>query len=121
MPLALTLSADGKTFDRSYLLRSGESGDYTPRRYEGKSKTLGYSYPKALVHDGWLYVSYSTNKDDAQYTRVPISNISLNAAAVDAVMSVVPTDGVTYNLAGQRVDANYKGVVIRNGRKYYNK
>ena len=91
----------------------------TPRRYEGKSKTLGYSYPKALVHDGWLYVSYSTNKDDAQYTRVPISNISLNASAVDAVQSDRPSDGVTYNLAGQRVDASYKGVVIRNGRKYW--
>ena len=119
VPLALTLSSDGKTFDRSYLLRSGEDGDYTPRRYEGKSKTLGYSYPKALVHDGWLYVSYSTNKDDAQYTRVPISNISLNASAVDAVQSDRPSDGVTYNLAGQRVDASYKGVVIRNGRKYW--
>ena len=121
VPLALTLSADGKTFDRSYLLRSGESGDYPARRYEGKSKTLGYSYPKALVYDGWLYVSYSTNKDDAQYTRVPIINISLNTTAVDAVKSVAPSDGVTYNLAGQRVDDNYKGVVIKNGKKYYNK
>jgi hypothetical protein len=26
-----------------------------------------------------------------------------------------------YNLAGQRVDANYKGVVIKNGRKFVNK
>lgn len=76
VPLALTLSNDGNTFDRSYLLRSGEAGDYTARRYEGKSKTLGYSYPKALVYDGYLYVSYSTNKDDAQYTRVPIKNIT---------------------------------------------
>ena len=119
VPLALTLSADGKTFDRSYLLRSGKSGDYPARRYEGKAKTLGYSYPKALVHGGYLYVSYATNKDDAQLTRVPINNISLNMAAVDAVKSVVPTNGATYNLAGQRVDANYKGVVIRNGKKYW--
>ena len=27
-------------------------------------------------------------------------------------------DGATYNLAGQRVDASYKGIVIRNGKKY---
>ena len=77
VPLALTLSADGKTFDRSYLLRSGKTGDYPARRYEGKAKTLGYSYPKALVHGGYLYVSYATNKDDAQFTRVPINNIAL--------------------------------------------
>lgn len=77
VPLALTLSADGYHFDRSFLLRSGKAGDYPARRYEGKAKTLGYSYPKALVHEGYLYVSYATNKDDAQFTRVPINNISL--------------------------------------------
>ena len=77
VPLALTLSSDGVTFDHAWLLRSGAEGDYPERRYSGKAKTLGYSYPKALVHDGYLYVSYATNKDDAQYTRVPISNISL--------------------------------------------
>lgn len=121
VPLALTLSADGKTFDRSYLLRSGESSDYPARRYEGKAKTLGYSYPKALVHDGWLYVSYSTNKDDAQYTRVPVNNITLNTTTVNAIKTVVPSGAVTYNLAGQRVDANYKGIVIRNGKKYYSR
>lgn len=27
-------------------------------------------------------------------------------------------DGATYNLAGQRVDASYKGIVIRNGKKF---
>lgn len=26
-----------------------------------------------------------------------------------------------YNLAGQRVDKNYKGVVIQNGKKFINK
>lgn len=77
VPLALTLSADGITFDRSYLLRSGKDGDYPGRRYEGKAKTLGYSYPKAMVYGGYLYVSYATNKDDAQFTRVPINHISL--------------------------------------------
>lgn len=30
-------------------------------------------------------------------------------------------NGAIYNLAGQRVDANYKGVVIKNGKKYVNK
>ena len=30
-------------------------------------------------------------------------------------------DGITYNLAGQRVSSSYKGIVIRNGRKYIQK
>ena len=121
VPLALTLSQDGNTFDRSYLLRSGLDGDYTPRRYEGKSKTLGYSYPKALVHDGWLYVSYSTNKDDAQFTRVPLSGISLNTSSIDVVAAGTAADGIVYNLSGQRVGPDYKGIVIVGGRKYIRK
>lgn len=30
-------------------------------------------------------------------------------------------DGATYNLAGQRVDSSYRGIVIRNGKKYINR
>ena len=30
-------------------------------------------------------------------------------------------DGVLYNIAGQKVNANYKGVVIKNGKKYLQK
>ena len=75
VPLALTLSADGQVFGQSWLLRSGLSTDYPARRYEGKAKTLGYSYPKAMVHEDHLYVSYSTNKEMIQFTRVPINNL----------------------------------------------
>lgn len=31
------------------------------------------------------------------------------------------TNNLTYNLQGQRVDANHKGIVIKNGKKYFNK
>jgi hypothetical protein len=29
--------------------------------------------------------------------------------------------GIMYNLSGQRVDENYKGIVIQNGKKYLKK
>lgn len=32
-----------------------------------------------------------------------------------------PANNVMYNLAGQKVDSNYKGIVIKNGVKYLNK
>lgn len=35
--------------------------------------------------------------------------------------SPVKADGVRYNLAGQKVDKSYKGLVIKNGRKYIQK
>lgn len=34
------------------------------------------------------------------------------------IVRPVPAANVIYNLAGQRVDASYKGVVIKNGKKY---
>ena len=41
-----------------------------------------------------------------------------NATAIQGVRTTpVNTDNATYNLAGQRVDETYKGIVIRNGRK----
>ena len=43
------------------------------------------------------------------------------ATGVYDTFIVKPTKGVRYNLAGQKVDENYKGIVIENGRKFYNK
>jgi hypothetical protein len=70
IPLAITLSADGRTFDRALLLR-GEP-DLQPRRYEGLYKRPGYHYPKSVVWGDYLYVAYATNKEDVELTRVPL-------------------------------------------------
>lgn len=76
-PLVLQLSRDGKVFDKTILLRSGSSDDLPQRRYDGRYKTLGYSYPKAMVHDGKLYVGYSTNKEDVECSIIPLKDIFL--------------------------------------------
>ncbi|MDD3431563.1 MAG: exo-alpha-sialidase [Bacteroidales bacterium] len=82
-PLGLTLSADGKYFDQAFLLRAAGEG-LQAQRYTGKSKGLGYSYPKSITYKEYLYSSYSTNKEDVQYTRVPLQSISLNSALENA-------------------------------------
>ncbi len=41
--------------------------------------------------------------------------------AIDAVKTTQNENAPIYNLAGQRVSASYKGVVIQNGRKFINK
>ena len=74
-PLAVALSTDGKFFDRAYLLRSGGAG-LQERRYEGRYKRAGYSYPKSVVWNGYLYVSYATNKEDVELTRAPLEGLS---------------------------------------------
>ena len=73
MPLAVTLSDDGRRFDRSFLLRG--QGDLQPLRFEGQYKRPGYHYPKSVVWNGHLYVGYATNKEDVQVTRVPLDSL----------------------------------------------
>ena len=47
--------------------------------------------------------------------------IAAGAAGIQAVKTATVGNGYIYNLAGQRVDANYKGVVIKNGQKMIQK
>ena len=71
-PLVLLLSQDGQTFDQAILLRSGEKDDLPSKLYEGKYKTLGYSYPKATIANGYLIIGYSTNKETVECCRVTV-------------------------------------------------
>ena len=43
-----------------------------------------------------------------------------NATAIQTVKKAEDTDAI-YNLAGQKVDANYKGIIIKNGKKMIQK
>ena len=86
-PLVLQLSDDGIHFTQTITLRSGEKSDLPPRRYEGRYKTLGYSYPKAVIANGSLYIGYSTNKEDVECTIVPLHQHAQSRDARQAVPS----------------------------------
>lgn len=83
-PLVIVLSADGVTFDQGFVIR--DSADLQPKRYEGKSKNPGYSYQKSIVWGDSLYVSYGTNKEDVEFSRIPLADLELGATP-----SVIPT------------------------------
>lgn len=72
IPLTVTLSDDGRHFDRTFLLR----GEPQERRFEGAYKDRGYSYPGAVVWGDHLYVTYATNKEDIELTRIPLDVLS---------------------------------------------
>jgi hypothetical protein len=74
-PLVVALSPDGLHFDRAYLLRAGGS-DLQAMRFEGRYKRAGFSYPKSVVWKDFLYVSYATNKEDIELTRVPLASLA---------------------------------------------
>lgn len=123
-PLAISLSADGTTFTKAYMLRS--SNELPTKKYTD-NQGVGYAYPKAMVDGKWLYVGYSQNKEDVMYTRIPLSSLMLKSSIDDVVLSQqnqLYGSGDVYNLQGQKLSDNslisgkYKGIVLRNGKKY---
>ena len=56
---------------------------------------------------GWYYI----------YNITLMSQEAYEAAGISAVKTSKTGNGMIYNLAGQRVDASYKGLVIKNGKK----
>ncbi len=62
---------------------------------------------------------------DADFPTVKVKSIMVTTkstgTAVSAISADEITDGPAYNLAGQVVDENYKGIVIKNGKKYLQK
>lgn len=91
IPLAITLSSDGKYFNTAYLLRAG-GDDIQDLRYEGTAKRSGYHYPKTMIWNDTLYVSYATNKEDVEFTRVPLASLKIDTSAgVDPELSITDT------------------------------
>lgn len=72
-PLVITLSDDGELFNRAYLLRA--EAELPPMLYQGKYKRTGYSYPKSIVWNNRVWVSYAVNKEDIEVTSVPVSDL----------------------------------------------
>jgi hypothetical protein len=70
-PLVLSLSRDGLHFDAHYVL--GET-HYEMRR-PGQCKGGEYGYPHTLVHDAWLYVVCSRQKEAVEVLRVAIAEL----------------------------------------------
>ena len=58
-------------------------------------------------------------------TNLFITKLQITRGGTTAIETIMPAktsnDGYIYSLAGQRVDANYKGIVIKNGKKYLQK
>lgn len=59
--------------------------------------------------------------NNGKYDNIPGSSLSLTvedkASAVDALQQVTDDQAPAFNLAGQRVDRNYRGIVVKKGKK----
>ena len=61
---------------------------------------------------GWYYIYHAKLANAAT-----IEKLKAEAAGIQGVKAVKADKGLIYNLAGQRVDSSYKGIVIKNGQK----
>lgn len=125
--------ADGK-------LTTTPISDYGSQKYQYISTAAG-NYLKYLPSGSelqfngmraYFYFPY-WNKDNNKAAQAASNNNNTNAKIHVAVMAA-STTGISnisaeeaskqaevYNLSGQRVDASYKGIVVRNGRKFLRK
>lgn len=70
---------------------------------------------------GQLLLYKGKNNSTIELTNSYLSEINNITAGISTAVQTSQTEAALYNLAGQRVNSNYKGVVIKNGKKYMNK
>ena len=120
-------------------LADGAKADFTqdlPASTEAKTymvdiskwgKLTQYAYQNLNKPDGEQYT-----KDDVEATTIVITKVYLTSKTVEelttgtnissaVVASKVNANAPIYNLAGQKVNKSYKGVVIQNGKKFVQK
>ena len=118
---ATTLISDNGSQKYQYI--STAAGNYL--KYLPSGSTLQFNGMRAYF--------YFPNWNAANNNAAQAANNNTNAKIHVAVMAASTTDisnisaeeaskqAEVYNLSGQRVDASYKGIVVRNGRKYLRK
>lgn len=101
---------------------------------QGGKTTMDKDYDFATDKDNNILVKYEGNNVSSivntfQVGTMPFGIVSVFSGATTSINNITTTpshdfnttSSVQYNLAGQRVDNNYKGIVIVNGKKYLRK
>lgn len=116
-----TLIADGGSQKYQYI--STATGNYL--KYLPATSTLQFNGMRAYFYfPNW-------NKDNNKAAQAASNNtnakihVAVMAASTTGISNISAEEASKqaeiYNLSGQRVDASYKGIVVRNGRKYLRK
>lgn len=77
---------------------------------------------KFIQYGNGTYTTFGAWKDAQDKAVKPMLFVFDEAAGINGVQTTVkPQSNIRYNIAGQRVGADYKGIVIVNGKKYLQK
>lgn len=119
--------------DAEFAKRGVEYTDYAPKAIyclANPSNYQGFDIVKVLVSEtsgrigvNWYYSILPHYGKTESAARIVWMNDEEATAifGVKGVKSASSDNGATYNLAGMKVDASYKGIVIKNGKKYIQK
>ena len=103
---------DGVWYDNSTAALSFDNGLVIDCTADG---TGNYWEPQVPM------IFYQCGKMPGKHVIKYVKVYDLEATGIEAVKASKAFDGAIYNLAGQKVNANYKGVVIQNGKKFIQK
>ena len=112
----MVLTQDG-TEIFNQVIKENEATDYATVEIEGVSKKV-FPYVSVEVVAGTVDITYPTN---AINFYAFILEGSSTPTGIENVQFAENENAPMYNLAGQQVDKNFKGVVIQNGKKFINK
>lgn len=122
-----TLAADGAKVEFNQDLPASTEAKTYMVDISKWGKLSQYAYQNLNKPDGEQY-----GKDDIEVTKIVVTKVYLTNKTVEelntgtnissaVVASKVNANAPIYNLAGQKVNKSYKGVVIQNGKKFVQK
>lgn len=119
--LTTTLISDNGSQKYQYI--STVAGNYL--KYLPATSTLQFNGMRAYFYfPNWSAANNNAAQDASNGTNAKI-HVAVMAASTTGISNIsaeqTAEQAEVYNLSGQRVDASYKGIVVRNGRKYLRK
>lgn len=100
--------------DEDYTIAASDVQNIWSLATDDKGQACFTSVAGTVVEAGSAYLSVASDKDYI-YLDKATGLRGINVAAT------LDTKAPMYNMAGQKVDASYKGIVIQNGKKFNNK
>lgn len=122
-----------------------KAGDIIRVSYKDKGGDFNPIYKHVEDWSDWTDFQNAINKDNEGYFEAPVTEDAIaelqskglrfqgvgfvltkvelisDASAINKVKATKKFEGAIYNIAGQKVSASYKGLVIKNGKKFIQK
>ena len=108
---------NGSLVDMNVEFTSGNVVKMTSTITTTAKKVYNYSFSMKLTENQSSVVLFFVNEG----SYIDGSSLSTGIDAPFIITKKAESDGKWYNLNGQQVDSSYKGIVVVNGRKFFNK